>query len=145
MICCSEQAVLWRESPVWRGSRWLDLWCWGLGGSLQKGQAMRFWLSLETASPAKHSKELSWGKGSALEKCFLVSRDRYNGIIQIDLLWVKAPGLFPLPKSLACREHVVSSNKAQPWVFKGALQVILMMFSPGVFVHFLLLLCLMGL
>lgn len=66
------------------------------------------------SQPGKHSKELGWGKGSALEKCFLVSQDRYNGIMQIDLLWVKAPGLFPLPKCLACREHVVSSNKAQP-------------------------------
>lgn len=52
VVCCSEQAMLWKERPVWRGLQWLDLWFWGLGGSLQKVQAVRFWLCLGTASPA---------------------------------------------------------------------------------------------
>ena len=34
--------------------------------------------------------EFSWGERVALEKCLFISQDRYNVVIQVNLLWVKA-------------------------------------------------------
>lgn len=75
--------------------------CWGLDKSPPERLAVGSCLCLGAASPAEH-REVSGhqGMGNAPEKCLLISQDKYNGIIQIDLLRLRAPGLFPLPGCL---------------------------------------------